>query len=82
MRQTEMEADYLRTKLRDEIAHFFIEGSAAGPRKRGAVIGLELDVVGVEAPTPARFPSLVLPRRAVAEEVCIDGARGSLADDL
>src|SRR5215468_9106099 len=40
----------------------------------------QLGVVGIQPLYPVPFPSMVLPRRLVAEEVCIDGARRPSAD--
>src|SRR5580704_11009018 len=80
VRKTEMEAHDFRMKLRHEIAHFFVERSAGGVWNGNIAINLQLDVIGVQASSPVYFPSVVLLRRLVAEEVCIDGARRFSAD--
>src|SRR5215469_15931508 len=80
MRETEMEADDLRMKLHNKIAHFVVKGSASGVWNRGIVISLQLAVIGVQASSPVHLPGWVVSRRLVTEEVCIDGTRGLSPD--
>src|SRR5262245_37890217 len=77
-----MEADDLRMKLHHEIAHFFVEGSAGGLWNGSITISLQLGVIGIQALYPLPFPSTVVSRRLVTEEVCIDGARCFSADSF
>ena len=79
-RKTEMEADDLRMKLHHEIAHFVVEGSAGGFWNGSIAISLQLDAIGIQPLCPVHFPSAVVSRRLVTEEVCIDWVRGSSAD--
>src|SRR5580765_2294229 len=75
-----MEAHDFRMKLRHEIAHFFVERSTGGFWNGSVAISLQFDVIGIQALSPVHFPSLVLARRLMTEEVCINGAGGFSAD--
>src|SRR4029077_9546268 len=78
--KAEMEAHDFRMKLHHEIAHFFVERSAGGVWNGSIAINLQLDVIGIQAMSPVYFPSVILSRRLVTEEVCVDGARCFSAD--
>src|SRR5262249_14360773 len=75
VRKTEMKAHDLWMKLHHEIAHFFVKGRAGGLWNGTTAIHLQLVVVCIQALFPFPFPSIVLSRRLMAEEVCIDGTR-------
>src|SRR5215469_10849572 len=82
VRKTELEADNLGMELHDEIAHFFVEGSAVGAQSGSIVIEAQLDVVGIQTSSPGHFASRVVARLRVTEEVHIDWARCLPADDF
>src|ERR1700751_2032767 len=77
-----MEAHDFRMKLLDEIAHFFVERSARRAWNGSIGRNVQLNVISVQALSPAYFPSMILLRRLVTEEIRIDGTRCSSPDSF
>ena len=75
-----MKADDLGMKLLHEVAHFVVEWSASWSLNRRILIKIQLNIVRIQVLSPVQQPCVVLPRRALTEEIRVDGTRGSSAD--
>src|SRR6516162_7861023 len=82
VRKAEMEADNLRMELRNEVAHFIVEGSAVGVRSSTIAFEPQFDIVGIQTSSPPYFASWVARGLLVTEEVHIDWTRCPLAYDF